>query len=46
VEFVRHHDQGLISGLSLTQWISLATFLAGIVLLLKAPARQPAATHA
>lgn len=44
VEFLRHHDQGLIAGLSLTQWISLATFVAGIVILLKArPETAPAA---
>jgi phosphatidylglycerol:prolipoprotein diacylglycerol transferase len=41
VEFVRHHEQGLISGLSLTQWISLATFAAGIVLLLKVDRSAP-----
>ena len=35
VEFLRHHDQGLISGLSLTQWISMATFAAGVVLLIR-----------
>jgi phosphatidylglycerol:prolipoprotein diacylglycerol transferase len=35
VEFVRFHEQALIFGLSLTQWISLGTLLAGIWLLLR-----------
>ena len=35
IEFVRHHEQGLIAGLSLTQWISLATLAAGLLLLVK-----------
>lgn len=30
VEFFRNHEQGLIAGLSLTQWISLGTLGAGI----------------
>ena len=30
VEFVRHHDQALQFGLSLTQWISIATLVAGV----------------
>jgi phosphatidylglycerol:prolipoprotein diacylglycerol transferase len=38
VEFVRHHEQALVSGLSLTQWIAAATFLAGIWLLMRRPA--------
>lgn len=45
VEFVRHHDQALVSGLSLTQWISVATFAAGVWLLIRRPAAmapQPA----
>jgi phosphatidylglycerol:prolipoprotein diacylglycerol transferase len=29
VEFYRHHDQSLILGLSNTQWISMATLIAG-----------------
>jgi phosphatidylglycerol---prolipoprotein diacylglyceryl transferase len=33
VEFYRFHEQGLYFGLSLTQWISLATLLAGISIL-------------
>lgn len=33
IEFFRFHEQGLYYGLSLTQWISLATLAAGIVLL-------------
>ena len=36
VEFLRHHDQALIAGFSLTQWISLATLGAGVILLVKA----------
>ncbi len=35
VEFVRNHEQGLHLGLSLTQWISLATLAAGIWLVLR-----------
>jgi phosphatidylglycerol:prolipoprotein diacylglycerol transferase len=38
IEFVRHHDQSLVSGLSLTQWISIATFCAGVWLLIRRPA--------
>lgn len=30
VEFVRNHEQALIAGLSLTQWISLGTLAAGL----------------
>ena len=33
IEFFRYHEQGLHAGLSLTQWISLATLAAGIWLL-------------
>ena len=33
IEFFRFHEQGLHFGLSYTQWISLATLAAGIVLL-------------
>ncbi|MCU0245805.1 MAG: prolipoprotein diacylglyceryl transferase [Bryobacter sp.] len=29
VEFYRHHDQALMAGLSNTQWISMATLIAG-----------------
>ena len=32
VEFVRHHEQALTGGLSNTQWISLATLVAGLAL--------------
>jgi len=32
VEFVRHHEQALSGGLSNTQWISLATLVAGLAL--------------
>jgi phosphatidylglycerol:prolipoprotein diacylglycerol transferase len=39
VEFVRHHEQALIAGLSLTQWISFATLAAGIWLLMRPGAR-------
>lgn len=35
IEFFRFHEQGLHAGLSYTQWISLATLLAGIALLLR-----------
>lgn len=35
VEFFRNHEQELIASLSLTQWISLATLLAGTFLLLR-----------
>ena len=44
VEFFRNHEQSLVAGLSLTQWISLATLLAGLWLLLrcKIGRRQPA----
>ena len=34
VEFFRFHEQGLHWGLSITQWISLATLVGGIWLLL------------
>ena len=34
VEFVRFHEQGLYFGLSLTQWISLASLAAGIWILI------------
>ena len=40
IEFVRNHEQSLVWGLSLTQWISLATLLAGIYML--ARLRRPA----
>ncbi len=33
IEFFRFHEQGLHAGLSLTQWISLATLAAGVWLL-------------
>lgn len=35
IEFLRFHQQALTWGLSLTQWISLALALAGVVLLLR-----------
>jgi len=34
IEFFRFHEQGLHLGLSYTQWISLATFAAGIIILI------------
>jgi phosphatidylglycerol:prolipoprotein diacylglycerol transferase len=34
IEFFRNHEQGLHLGLSLTQWISLATLGSGVALLL------------
>jgi phosphatidylglycerol---prolipoprotein diacylglyceryl transferase len=46
IEFVRHHDQALVSGLALTQWISLGTLVAGLWLVIRRPAvaaSQPAA---
>jgi len=36
VEFVRHHEQGLQGGLSLTQWMSLGFALAGAAYLARA----------
>lgn len=36
VEFVRNHEQSLTLGLSLTQWISLATLGLGAILLVRA----------
>jgi phosphatidylglycerol:prolipoprotein diacylglycerol transferase len=44
VEFVRNHEQGLILGLSLTQWISLGTLAAGIWLVVRR--KQPVSSHA
>ena len=41
VEFFRNHEQDLVAGLSLTQWISLGTLLAGALLLLR-PRTAPA----
>jgi phosphatidylglycerol:prolipoprotein diacylglycerol transferase len=41
VEFFRNHEQNLVAGLSLTQWISLGTLLAGALLLLR-PRTAPA----
>jgi phosphatidylglycerol---prolipoprotein diacylglyceryl transferase len=35
VEFVRNHEQSLVWGLSLTQWISLATLAAGAAMLVR-----------
>jgi phosphatidylglycerol---prolipoprotein diacylglyceryl transferase len=35
IEFFRVHEQGLHMGLSLTQWISLGTLVAGLALLLR-----------
>jgi phosphatidylglycerol:prolipoprotein diacylglycerol transferase len=49
VEFFRNHEQELVAGLSLTQWISLGTLLVGIWLLVRPgasvsrPATAPAA---
>lgn len=37
VEFIRHHDQALVAGLSLTQWISLAMLIPGAWLLFRSP---------
>ena len=49
VEFVRHHEQALSGGLSNTQWISLATLVAGLALLrhaLSRPASEAKASTA
>ena len=35
IEFTRFHEQGLYFGLSLTQWISIAVALGGVVLLMR-----------
>jgi phosphatidylglycerol---prolipoprotein diacylglyceryl transferase len=35
VEFFRNHEQSLVGGLSLTQWISVATFIAGVWLVFR-----------
>jgi phosphatidylglycerol:prolipoprotein diacylglycerol transferase len=45
VEFFRNHEQNLVGGLSLTQWISLATFIAGVWLVFR-PRPQPDAASA
>jgi phosphatidylglycerol---prolipoprotein diacylglyceryl transferase len=42
VEFVRHHEQELKAGLSNTQWISVATLLAGIYLWQRSQRHLPA----
>ena len=39
IEFLRFHQQPLSYGLSLTQWISIALGLAGVVLLMRRPAK-------
>jgi phosphatidylglycerol:prolipoprotein diacylglycerol transferase len=36
VEFFRNHEQSLVAGLSLTQWISAGLFIAGLMLLMRA----------
>jgi phosphatidylglycerol:prolipoprotein diacylglycerol transferase len=46
VEFIRHHEQALVSGLSLTQWISLVTFAFGAWLLARAHAGFKGSTAA
>lgn len=43
VEFVRYHEQDLVAGLSLTQWISLGTGIAGVVLLARLGNTDPQA---
>ena len=42
VEFVRNHEQDLVLGLSLTQWISLATLLVGLWLVFRTQSTAPA----
>jgi phosphatidylglycerol:prolipoprotein diacylglycerol transferase len=46
VEFVRHHEQALTGGLSNTQWISLATLIAGLALWRHATSQRPAVAAA
>jgi phosphatidylglycerol---prolipoprotein diacylglyceryl transferase len=43
VEFVRHHEQDLQAGLSNTQWISLVTLAAALVLWMRVQPARPAA---
>lgn len=43
IEFFREHEQSLVGPFSLTQWIALAVFTAGVVILL-ASNRRPALT--
>ncbi len=42
VEFFRNHEQELLAGLSLTQWISLGTLVAGVFLLFRPRRTAPA----
>lgn len=42
VEFVRFHEQPLQAGLSLTQWISLASLAAGVWMLMRRKVSEPA----
>ena len=39
IEFTRFHEQGLYFSLSITQWISIALIVAGMPLLVRAPAQ-------
>ncbi len=41
IEFLRVHQQGLNLGLSLTQWISVALALVGVVVLIRKPEPNP-----
>ena len=43
IEFVRNHEQALVFGLSLTQWISLATVIVAAILLKKSLTPRPVA---
>ncbi len=45
IEFYRYHEQALIAGLSLTQWISLALIVAGVLVLYGRP-KSAAPAHA
>jgi len=45
VEFVRNHEQSLVAGLSLTQWISLGTLLIGFYLVFRQAAAVSARTN-
>ena len=44
VEFVRHHEQSLTGGLSNTQWISIVTLAAGLLLWQRVQGRRALAS--
>jgi prolipoprotein diacylglyceryltransferase len=41
IEFVRHHEQPLTFGLSLTQWIAIALALVGVAVLARTGKTTP-----